>query len=479
MASTPSKPIAESNDSNAAAINANETIPQTIQRLRATFNGHATRSYEWRVRQLQQLRAMTIAKQDEIHAALQTDLRKCEFESVLSETGGVISDIDYALKHLQKWMRPRKVTTPIKNLPGSSRVVREPLGVVLIIAPWNYPFNLIISPLIGALAAGNCAVLKPSEMTPHVSKVVHAGIAEFLDTDAVCVIQGGADVATELLQQRFDHIFYTGGERVGKIVMTAAAQNLTPVTLELGGKSPCLIDHDADLEVAARRIAWGKFLNAGQTCVAPDYLLVHESVEADFLRLLTAEVKHFYGHDPQASPDYPRIISDSHFTRLKGLMDTDAVTVFGGQSDADDRYIAPTAIRKVALDAAIMEEEIFGPILPVIRVHNIQEGIQFVNQRPKPLALYLFANDNATQAAVVNQTSSGGVCINDVVMHLGVPGLPFGGVGTSGMGSYHGQASFETFSHAKSVLTKWNRFEVKLRYPPYNKTKLKWLRRFL
>ena len=478
MASTPSNPIKASANSVTSATNASETNAQTVERLRATFNGQATRGYEWRIRQLQQLRAMTITKQDEIHAALQADLRKSEFESSLSETGGVIGEIDHVLKHLRKWMRPRKVTTPITNLPGSSKIVREPLGVVLIIAPWNYPFNLIVSPLIGAIAAGNCAILKPSELTPHVSQVVQDGIEEFLDPAAFRVIQGDAEVATELLEQRFDHIFYTGGERVAKIVMTAAAQHLTPVTLELGGKSPCLIDHDADLEVAARRIAWGKFLNAGQTCVAPDYLLVHESVEADFLRLLTAEVKHFYGLVPQSSPDYPRIISDSHFERLKGLLDTEAETVFGGDTDADDRYIAPTAIRKMSLDAPIMQEEIFGPILPIIRIHNVEEGIEFINQRHKPLALYLFANANETQDTVINQTSSGGVCINDVVMQLGVPELPFGGVGNSGMGSYHGRASFETFSHAKSVLTKWNRFEFKLRYPPYTEGKLKWLRRF-
>lgn len=452
-----------------------DSVPNIVAQLRKTFIGGATRPYQWRVEQLKRLKAMTIQKHDAIHAALKVDLGKPDFESTLTETGTTISEINYVLKHLRRWMLPGKVATPISNQPGRSKVLREPLGVVLIIAPWNYPFQLMISPLVGAIAAGNCAVLKPSELTPHTSAVLKDGIAEFLDPDAFKVIEGGVQVATKLLSQRFDHIFFTGGQEVGKIVMAAAAKHLTPVTLELGGKSPCIVGHDADLKVAARRIAWGKFINAGQTCVAPDYILVHQQVEKELIERLHDQIKLFYGEDPKASPDYGRIVSDSHFQRLVGLM-RDCKTVVGGESDAAQRYIAPTIIQNVSPDSPSMQEEIFGPILPVLTVSSVHQAIEFVNQRPKPLSLYLFSNDKTMQEAVVHQTTSGGVCINDVVMHLAIPQLPFGGVGTSGMGAYHGRASFETFSHAKGVLTKSNRFEIKLRYPPYTNLKQKWVR---
>jgi aldehyde dehydrogenase (NAD+) len=417
-------------------------------------------------------------RSDLIFEALKKDLGKCHIESGITETLSAAGEIEYALKNMKKWARPRRVYTPIANQPGSSRIISEPLGVSLIIAPWNYPFLLLIAPLAAAIAAGCCAILKPSELTPNVSAVIKDGISEYLDKDAFAVVEGDGSVASELLEQRFDHIFYTGGQRIGKIVMTAAAKHLTPVTLELGGKSPCFVDRTADLKVAARRIVWGKFLNAGQTCVAPDYLLVHQDVEAELLTLMRQQITRFYGEDPRASNDYGRIVSDSHFQRLTGLL-ADGEIVVGGQSVAEERYLAPTILQNVSPESELMQSEIFGPLLPVLTVKDSSEAIEFINSRPRPLAAYLFSTDSAVQQSFVDQTSSGGICINDVVMHLSIPGLPFGGVGASGMGSYHGRAGFETFSHAKAVLKKSNWFELPLRYPPYSDWKFKWIRRFM
>ncbi len=451
-------------------------IPQAVAHLRATFESRKTRPYAWRVEQLKRLKAMTIEKEEAIFAALKADLGKSSFESFLTETGGDLSEIDHALKHLKGWMKPQKVSTPMSNQPGHSEIVHEPLGVVLIIGPWNYPFDVVVLPLIGAIAAGNCAILKPSELTPNTSALLAEIVAEYMDPDAVRVIEGGVDVASELLAQRFDHIFFTGSPRVGKIVMAAAARHLTPVTLELGGKSPCIINDDADLVVAAKRIAWGKFVNAGQTCVAPDYVLAHEKIADSFVQQLKTTVAEFYGDDPKTSPDYPKIVNEQHFERLTSLIDNGEI-VIGGATDRADRYIAPTVLTNVSPDSPIMGEEIFGPILPVLTVADVEEAIAFVNARPKPLALYLFSDDDDVRDKVVDETSSGGVCINDVVMHLVVPDLPFGGVGSSGMGAYHGRESFNTFSHAKGVLVKSTHGEIPLRYPPYTESKFKWLKR--
>jgi len=451
-------------------------IATTVARLRATFEHRKTRPYTWRTDQLEKLKAMTIEKEAAIFAALETDLGKSNFESFLTETSGNLTEMDHALKHLKGWMKPQKVSTPMSNQPGHSEVVYEPLGVVLIMGPWNYPFDVIVSPLIGAIAAGNCAVLKPSELTPKTSALLAEIIPEYLDQDAIRVVEGGIDVASELLAQHFDHIFFTGSPRVGKIVMAAAAKNLTPVTLELGGKSPCIVNEDADLEVAAKRIAWGKFVNAGQTCVAPDYVLAHEAIAEQFVQQVKSVVAEFYGKDPKASTDYPKIVNEHHFERLSALLDSGEIA-FGGDTDLGSRYIEPTVLVNVSPDSPIMGEEIFGPILPVLTISSIEEAIAFVNDRPKPLALYLFGSDNDVQHKVVDETSSGGVCINDVIMHLVVPDLPFGGVGSSGIGAYHGRASFTTFSHAKGVLAKSTHGEIPLRYPPYTESKFKWLKR--
>jgi aldehyde dehydrogenase (NAD+) len=351
--------------------------------------------------------------------------------------------------------------------------------VVLVIAPWNYPFQLAIAPAIAAVAAGNTVLLKPSEVAPHTSALIARWLPRYVDASCIRVIEGGVSETTKILEQRFDHIFYTGNGVVGRIVMTAAAKHLTPVTLELGGKSPCIVDRTADLDVAARRIVWGKFYNAGQTCVAPDHVLVEESVHDALLNRMVATLRSFYGDDPQASADYGRIINGRHHARLLRLLEQSGTVVCGAEHDASDRYIAPTILKDVPLESAVMGEEIFGPILPVLSVPNVDAAIRIINDRPKPLALYIFSSDERTQQRVIERTSSGGMAINHVWLHLAVPGLPFGGVGESGMGAYHGRHGFETFSHRRGVLKKPTMVDPDLLYPPYTATKSKWIKRLL
>ncbi len=460
-----------------ANIDTNE-IPELVSGLKKFFRTGRTRPLEWRRRQLRGIETLMHEKESVFLDALAADVGKPRFEGWISETGFVASDARHTAKHLAKWMKPEKVMTGVTNLPGSSRILREPLGTVLIIGPFNYPLQLMLSPLIGAIAAGNAAVLKPSEMTPHTSAAIAEWLPRYVDADAVKMVLGGIPETTALLRERFDHIFYTGSTAVGRIVMRAAAEHLTPVTLELGGKSPCIIDRDVDIEVAARRIAWGKFFNAGQTCVAPDYLLVHEAIEDAFLHRLTAKIQDFYGDDPEKSPDLARIVNDRHHARLSGLLGEGEI-VCGGETNPETRYIAPTVIRGVTRDMKIMQEEIFGPILPVLTVRGVDEAIDFVNEGEKPLALYVYTNDSAKSERVLAQTSSGGAAVNECVAHMVGPELPFGGVGQSGMGAYHGRASFETFSHQKSVLVKSTKLEPPLRYPPYTDGKEKLARKIL
>jgi aldehyde dehydrogenase (NAD+) len=369
-------------------------------------------------------------------------------------------------------MKPKRVATPLMAQPGRSYIQPEPKGVVLIIAPWNYPMSMILAPLVGAVAAGNCAVLKPSEVTRHTSEALARIIPRYLDPEAFTVIEGGVPETTELLEQRFDHILYTGNERVARIVMTAAAKHLTPVTLELGGKSPCLVDKSADLEVAASRIAWGKFINAGQTCVAPDHVLVHRAVADRFVDTLARKIREFYGDDPAQSPDYCRIASERHTERFVKLLEGQKIHT-GGRVDVANRYVAPTIVLDPPLDSGLMQEEIFGPVLPVIVVDEMHEAIKFVADRPKPLALYLFAASTALEEAVLTKLSAGSVCVNDAVIFMVAPELPFGGIGNSGMGRYTGWYGFETFSHMKPVMKRSNRFDAPMRYPPYNERKEK------
>jgi aldehyde dehydrogenase (NAD+) len=387
----------------------------------------------------------------------------------------VQAEASYARKHLTSWIKPKRVRTPLMAQPGRSCIQPEPKGVVLIIAPWNYPMSMVVAPLVGAIAAGNCAVLKPSEVTQHTSAALARILPRYLDPEAFAVIEGGVPETTELLEQRFDHILYTGNERVARIVMTAAAKHLTPVTLELGGKSPCLIDKSADIDVAASRIAWGKFINAGQTCVAPDHVLVHREVAAQFIDALAGKIREFYGDDPSQSPDYCRIASERHTQRFAKLLEGQKIHT-GGQVDVARRYVAPTIVLDPAPDSMLMQEEIFGPVLPVITVDEMHHAVKFVADRPKPLALYLFSKSAVLEEVVLSKLSAGSVCINDAVLFMVSPELPFGGIGNSGMGRYTGWYGFETFSHMKPVMKRSFRFDAPMRYPPYTERKARLLK---
>lgn len=444
-------------------------IPTALERQRTFFASGQTKPLEFRLAQLTRLKQAIIERQADIVMAAKADLGRPEFEAYFEIA--TLSEINLTLKKLKTWMKPKRVKSTLENFPSSAWIQPDPLGAVLIIGPWNYPFQLMVSPLVGAIAAGNCAILKPSEHAPHTAKVVSDLIADTFDPSYITVFEGDASVSQQLLAEKFDHIFFTGGTAIGRIVMEAAAKHLTPVTLELGGKSPCIVDADINLDHAAKRIAWGKFINAGQTCIAPDYLLIDRTVKAAFLDKLTAAIREFFGDDPSQSPDLSRIINQRQFDRLIGLLNS-GKTLIGGATDASTRYIAPTVLDNITWDSPVMQDEIFGPILPVLTYDQFDQALAQINARPKPLALYLFSRDQAKQQRVLSDTSSGGVCLNDTVLHIGVPDLPFGGVGQSGMGSYHGKASFDTFSHYKSVLKKTFWFDLDWRYAPYKSSKL-------
>jgi aldehyde dehydrogenase (NAD+) len=436
-------------------------------------------SIAWRRAQLEGLQAMLHDRAPEFEQALLTDLGKNPVESEITEIGFVLAEISYALRHLKSWMRPERVRVPMSLWPASARTVHEPLGAVLIIAPWNYPLQLTLAPLVGALAAGNAVVLKPSEVAPATSAAMAAFIPQYLDAELVKVVEGGVPETTELLAQRWDHIFYTGNETVARIISAAAAKNLTPVTLELGGKSPTFVDDTANLAHVAKRLAWSKFVNAGQTCVAPDYVLVTPDVREPLVAALEVAIGELYGSDPQDSADYGRIISTHHVERLSAVMPKKGVAL-GGQIDKKERYIAPTIATGVSGDDPIMRDEIFGPILPILTIASVDDAIDFINARPKPLALYVYSADKKTQRAFETRTSSGALDINVALAHMSVPDLPFGGVGLSGSGAYHGKRSFDVFSHAKAVLSKpLSPDTLALIYPPYTASKSKLARGLL
>ena len=447
----------------------------TLRRLRASFEAGRTRPLEWRRAQLAAIERMLEDREADFAEALRLDLNKSRYESFLSETSFVIEEAKFAHRHLARWMRGSRVRTPMMAQPGRSRIVPEPKGVVLIIAPWNYPLSMVLAPLVGALAAGNAAIVKPSEISRHTSAALARILPQYIDPEAVAVIEGGVAETTELLEQRFDHILYTGNERVARIVMAAAARHLTPVTLELGGKSPCLVAGDANLDVAAARIVWGKFLNAGQTCVAPDHVLVERRAAAPLLAALVRRIREFYGEDAAASPDYGRIATERHAARFERLLAGQRIH-YGGRVDVAQRYVEPTIVLDPSPDSALMQEEIFGPVLPVIAVDDMDAAMRLVAARPKPLALYVFTHDEALAEAVRDSLSAGTVCINDAVIFMVSPELPFGGVGASGMGRYSGWYGFETFSHMKPVMTRSLRFDPPIRYPPYNDTKARLLK---
>ncbi|MFD8257438.1 aldehyde dehydrogenase family protein [Streptomyces griseoluteus] len=431
-----------------------EQAAGTVARLRRTFRTGRTKSVEWRREQLRRLRAMLTEHGDDLAAALHADLGKSATEAHRTEIDFTVREIDHTLEHLEEWLRPEPAPVPAHlGADATAWTQYDPLGVVLVIAPWNYPAQLLLAPVVGALASGNAVVAKPSELAPATSAALAELIPAYLDTDAVAVVEGGIPETTALLAQRFDHIFYTGNGTVGRVVMRAAAEHLTPVTLELGGKSPAFVDRDTDLDVVADRLARGKFLNAGQTCVAPDYVLTDPETAPALEAALVRAVEGIYGADPAASPEYGRIINERHFDRLSGLLDSGRVAV-GGDSDRADKYIAPTVLADVTPDAPVMREEIFGPILPIVTVPDLDAAVDFINDRDKPLALYVFTDSDTTRARIAAETSSGGLGHGLPLAHLTVSDLPFGGVGESGMGSYHGRYSLDTFSHRKAVLSK-------------------------
>lgn len=441
-----------------------KVIPEAIKKHKAYFYSGETKSYEFRKQQLEVLREAIKEYEPEVLSALKEDLHKSEWEAFTTEIGFLLEEIKFTLKHLKDWMKPESVKTPITHLGSKSHIHSEPFGVTLIIAPWNYPFQLQLAPLVGAIAAGNCAVLKPSEHTPTVSLVLAKMIRENFKQDYISVVEGGVEETTELLKQPFDHIFFTGSVAVGKIVMEAAAKQLIPVTLELGGKSPAIVDRDANLTLAAKRILWGKFTNAGQTCIAPDYLYVHTEVKHELLNQMQEVLIEFYGEDPISDEKYAHIVSDNHFERLKSFL-TNGDVLIGGQHKAEERVIAPTIIDDISWDDPIMQDEIFGPLLPVLEFNELEEVVNEVRSHPKPLALYFFSENEAKQDYIIDNLSFGGGCMNDTLMHIVSPYLPFGGVGTSGTGSYHGKASFEAFSNKKSIVKQTTKFDFSFRYP--------------
>ncbi len=455
------------------------TVADAAARARAAFERGVTRPIAWRERQLDGLLRLLDEGEDRLVDALVADMGKPRIEGWTTDLGVTAAEVELVRKKVAQWAKPRRASLPLVALPGRGRVHPEPLGTVLVIAPWNYPVQLLIEPLAAALAAGNAVVVKPSELAPATSAALADLIRRHLDADAVQVVEGGPEVATELLAERWDHIFFTGSTRVGRIVMEAAAKHLTPVTLELGGKSPAVVHRSANLEVAGRRIAWGKFLNAGQTCIAPDHVLVDEAVHDELVDHIRQAVQDFYGEDPKASADYARIVNRGHLDRLAALLDGSGEVAVGGEVDADRRYIAPTVLVGTSPDAPVMGEEIFGPILPVLPVASVDEAVDRINARPKPLALYVFADDDDVVDDVLDRTSSGGVCVNHTLVHITPPDLPFGGVGESGTGRYHGRSGFDTFSNLKSVLRKPTRPDPALLYPPYTKTKARIIRRAL
>lgn len=462
-----------------------ETMLRMLVEHTSFFRQGRTAEAAFRLEQLKKLREALIRFERDLMEALRKDLGKGEMEAYSSEIGIVLSSIAYQAKHLKKWMKPRKVGTPLTLVGTSSRIIPEPYGTVLIVGPFNYPVQLVLEPLIGAIAAGNCAVLKPSESAPHVSAVISRMIADTFDPSYIRVVEGEKEVTSALIHAPFDYIFFTGSVGVGKIVMEAAAKNLVPVTLELGGKSPVIVDRTANLDLAAKRIAWGKWMNAGQTCVAPDYALVHEEIMEPFLRKLKETIRSFFSEDPQTSKDYGRIINERQFDRLAAILDGDREFIkHGGRMSRADLYIEPTlltvgkAASSEALASESMKDELFGPMLPILTYSSLDEAIDLVRNRPKPLALYVFTEDRTVQDRVLGELSFGGGCVNDTISHLVNHHLPFGGVGHSGIGGYHGKHSFELFSHHKSVLKRSTRFETGLVFPPY-KDKLKLIRKVL
>ena len=452
-------------------------INQVAKDLRHSIHTKGNLTISVRKERLRKLKEVISAKESKIALALKNDLGKSAFESYLTESGFILEEIGLILKKIDGWVKNKKVSTPLNIFPAKSYLHPEAYGVVLIVSPWNYPFQLCLSPFIGALAAGNRVVIKPSEFAPHTSSIIKEIIEEVFLADEVRVVEGALEETQILLKQQFDYIFFTGSTMVGKVMMKAAAEHLTPVTLELGGKSPLLVEESANLDIVAKRAVWGKFLNAGQTCIAPDYILVPRKLQDTLIEKMRGYLKSFYGDQVKASSDYPRIINEKHFDRLKGLILPGKIAI-GGELSKEDKFISPTIMKDVSWDDKVMEEEIFGPILPIIPYEKLDDAVLEIVKRPKPLAFYLFTENSQKREEILTKVPFGGGCVNDTIMHIANPNLPFGGVGASGMGSYHGKKSFETFTHYKSILVQKTKVDIPLRYPPYA-GKLNWIKFFL
>lgn len=445
-----------------------------VDNQRRFFETAQSKDVDFRMKQLDKLANGLLRYEQKILDALKKDLNKSAFEAFLAEFGMILEEIRYTKRKLRTWARPKRVPTPMTLFGAKSRIYSEPYGVVLIISPWNYPMYLTFGPLIGAIAAGNCAMIKPSELVPTVSGVLNEMMTELYPQEYIAVIEGDAETSKALLEEKYDYIFFTGSTHIGRSVMEQAAKHLTPVTLELGGKSPCIVDDTANLTLAAKRIAWGKCLNAGQTCIAPDYLLVHESAKDELIQQLKIHLTNMYTNNPLTNENWPRIVNERHFDRILRLIENENV-IAGGESDRKNLAIEPTLLDRVTWESPVMQEEIFGPILPIITFSNLDEAIANIKAKPKPLALYLFSENKAVQNKVLKSVSFGGGCINDTIYHIATPHLPFGGVGDSGIGAYHGRSSFDLFSHQKSILKQTNRFDLPFRYPTM-KNGLKMLR---
>ncbi len=454
-------------------------IIDELSRLRATFRSGATRSVDWRIAQIDGIIRFAKDHTDTLIEAMAADLGRPPIEGWAADISSSINGAEHVKSKVRKWSKPRRTKLPLVTQPASAKIMPEPLGLSLIIAPWNYPVNLVLEPLVASFAAGNVVAVKPSEVSPHTTGVIARELPKYIDSRGIAIFEGDATMSTALLKQRFDHIFFTGSTHVGRIVMRAAAEHLTPVVLELGGKSPVIVADDADISVAANRIAWGKTFNAGQTCIAPDYVLVSEARRDELVEAITEAWRTFFGDEIADSPDFGRIVNAHHHERLTGLLGNGSgsdLTVLGGESDISTLYLSPTIVIDPPADSPIMTDEIFGPILPIVTVESVSAAIDFVNERPKPLALYVFADASETIDAVLTQTSSGGVCVNHTLLHFVPPDLPFGGVGPSGMGRYHGKAGFDAFSNMKGILSKSTKGENNLAYPPYTDAKQKLIR---
>lgn len=455
-----------------------DSIKDVFESQKEYFLTDSTRDLDFRIRSLRALREEIINNEREIQEALFKDLHKSEEEAYLTEIGIIVSEINQNIKKLKRWAKPKKVRSSIACFPSSAKIVSEPYGVVLIISPWNYPFQLAISPLIGAIASGNTAIVKPAEYSPNTSNIIKKIIDKVFNSNYVKTIIGGKEESQILLDFNFDYIFFTGSPVLGKVVMEKASKHLTPITLELGGKSPCIVDETCDIKLSAKRIAFGKFLNSGQTCIAPDHVFIHKSIKEEFVSELIKVINTFYSDDQEKSKDFGRIINELHFDRVSALLQ-DGDIIFGGKVNREERYISPTLIENIKQDSELLHSEIFGPILPIIEFENIDELIETIRVKPKPLALYIFSSSKQIQNKIIFKISSGGVCVNDTIMHLVPENLPFGGVGNSGMGSYHGKKSFETFSHQRSVLIRGTFLDIALRYPPFTNKKLSLIKKLI